>query len=65
MKKLLILSLFLVTFNSYAFDISLSYSPVTTAILKASVESGANVSFHRKAGEAMVKLVKLKVTFLC
>jgi len=58
MKKLLILSLFLLTFNSYAFDISLSYSPVTTALLKASVESGADVSFHKKAGEAMVKLVK-------
>jgi len=58
MKKLTILLTLLLSFNCYAFSVSVSHSPVTAAVLKASLDSGADLSFHSKAGEALVKLVK-------
>jgi NitT/TauT family transport system substrate-binding protein len=61
MKILTFLAVFLMSISGYAFDISISTSPVNAALLKASKEMGANVSFHSKASDALVKLVKKQV----
>lgn len=58
MKYAVIICAMLMSLNVHAFSITVSNSPVGTAVLKAAADSGAEVSFHSKASDAMVKLVK-------
>lgn len=61
MKKYIVSALIFLTFGAHAFSISLSTSPVNAAVLKAAKDSGAEVTFHNQAEEAMVKLLKNQV----